>query len=211
MEPLLKTETVKTEVTTVDVQSEEMSLRIEVYSMLAHLFRKAPDENVLNWLSSLEVNQPTIQTTGMAAAWPLLKLAAQKTSLVAAEGEYQDLFIGIGRGEIVPFGSWYLTGSIMELPLAHLRRDLAQLGFKRDESVKEPEDHIAALLEVMAMLVEGGDEHLQKTFFNRHLGNWFERFCGDLKTAKSAAFYTAVGELALQFLTVEKTRFIEAK
>jgi len=206
MESLVKTETKKAE-----AQSEEVSLRIEIYSMLAHLFRKAPDENVLNWLSSLEVNQPKIQTTGMAAAWPLLKLAAEKTSTISAEDEYQELFIGIGRGEIMPFGSWYLTGSIMELPLAHLRRDLAQLGFQRDESVKEPEDHFAALLEVMTMLVEGGDEHLQKTFFNRHIGSWFERFCVDLKAAKNAAFYTAVGELALQFLTVEKTRFIEAK
>lgn len=147
----------------------------------------------------------------MAAAWPLLKLAAEKSTPLAVEEEYQDVFIGIGRGEVVPFGSWYLTGSLMEMPLAYLRRDLKQLGFERDESVKEPEDHIAALLEVMAMLVEGGDAHLQKTFFNRHLAEWCEKFCTDVKAANSAVFYTAVGELALQFLTVEKTRFLESK
>lgn len=191
-------------------QHEESSLRIEIYAMLAHLLRKAPDENVLNWLSNLDVETSTYQTTEMAAAWPLLKLAAQKANLIAVEEEYQDLFIGIGRGEVVPFGSWYLTGSLMEMPLAHLRRDLAQLGFQRDESVKEPEDHIAALLEVMAMLVEEGDEHRQKTFFNRHIATWFEQFCADAKAAGSAVFYCAVAELALQFLTVEKTRFIEA-
>lgn len=189
---------------------EDVTLRVEIYSMLAHLLRKAPDESVLNWLATLDVDAPNelTQTTGMAAAWPLLKLAAQKTLLMTIEDEYQDLFIGIGSGEIVPFGSWYLTGSLMEMPLAHLRHDLKQLGFQRDESVKEPEDHIAALLEVMVMLVAEGDNTLQARFFNRHINTWFERFCHDLKSAKSAVFYRAVGELALQFFTVEKTRFI---
>ncbi|KXI22635.1 TorD/DmsD family molecular chaperone [Photobacterium sanguinicancri] len=190
------------------MQNEETTLRVDIYSMLAHLLRKAPDDNILNWLSSLDVATPQPHISGMAATWPLVKLAAEKTTPISVQEEYQDLFIGIGRGEIVPFGSWYLTGSLMEMPLAHLRRDLAQLGFQREENVKEPEDHIAALLEVMAMLVEGGDDHLQKTFFNRHIATWFERFCADLKSADSAVFYTAIGELALQFLTVEKTRFV---
>lgn len=192
--------------------NEDAVLRIEIYNMLAHLFRQAPDQNVLTFLADIDVdtaNNP--QQSTMAAAWSLLKLAAEKSTPLAVEEEYQDVFIGIGRGEVVPFGSWYLTGSLMEMPLAYLRRDLKQLGFERDESVKEPEDHIAALLEVMAMLVEGGDAHLQKTFFNRHLAEWCEKFCTDVKAANSAVFYTAVGELALQFLTVEKTRFLESK
>ncbi|ELR63562.1 Putative formate dehydrogenase-specific chaperone [Photobacterium marinum] len=196
---------------TVNQQHEQSQLRVEIYSMLAHLLRKAPDENAINWLAELDVEDTQHQTNEMAAAWPLLKLAAQKANLIALEEEYQDLFIGIGRGDVVPFGSWYLTGSLMEMPLAHLRRDLAVLGFQRDESVKEPEDHIAALLEVMAMLVEEGQEHFQKTFFNRHIAPWFEKFFADVKAAESAVFYCAVGELALQFLTVEKTRFLEAK
>lgn len=191
------------------VSQEESALRVEIYGLLAHLFRKAPDQTVLDWLSSLDVEANQNVSNTMAASWPVLKLSAQTTSVLAVEEEYQDLFIGIGRGEIVPFGSWYLTGSLMEMPLAHLRRDLMQLGFQRDESVKEPEDHIAALLEVMAMLVEGGDRHLQQVFFNRHIATWFERLCNDLKVANSAVFYSAVAELALQFLLVEKTRLVE--
>lgn len=192
-------------------QQEDSALRVEIYGLLAHLFRKAPDQSVLDWLSALDVeaNQNASSSNTMAASWPVLKLAAQTTTVLAAEEEYQDLFIGIGRGEIVPFGSWYLTGSLMEMPLAHLRRDLMQLGFAREENVKEPEDHIAALLEVMAMLVEGGDKHLQQVFFNRHIAAWFERLCADLKAANSAVFYNAVAELALQFLLVEKTRLVE--
>ncbi|USR78523.1 molecular chaperone [Photobacterium damselae] len=191
--------------------NQDAILRIEIYNLLAHLLRQSPSQDVLDWLADLDVegtNDP--HQSSMAAAWPLLKLAAQKATPIAVAEEYQDLFIGIGRGAVVPYGSWYLTGSLMEMPLAHLRSDLKQLGYERNESVKEPEDHIAALLEVMAMLVEGGDEHLQRTFFNRHLAPWCEKVSTDIKTAKSAVFYTAVGELALQFLTVEKTRFLQA-
>ncbi|MBC7003700.1 molecular chaperone TorD family protein [Photobacterium sp. BZF1] len=192
-------------------QLEDSALRVEIYGLLAHLFRKAPDQTVLDWLSALDVeaNQNASSSNTMAASWPVVKLAAQTSTVLAVEEEYQDLFIGIGRGEIVPFGSWYLTGSLMEMPLAHLRRDLMQLGFAREENVKEPEDHIAALLEVMAMLVEGGDKHLQQVFFNRHIATWFERLFTDLKAANSAVFYSAVAELALQFLLVEKTRLVE--
>lgn len=189
--------------------NQDAILRIEIYNLLAHLLRQSPSQDVLDWLADLDVegtNDP--HQSSMAAAWPLLKLAAQKATPIAVAEEYQDLFIGIGCGDVVPYGSWYLTGSLMEMPLAHLRSDLKQLGYERNESVKEPEDHIAALLEVMAMLVEGGDEHLQRTFFNRHLAPWCEKVSTDIKTAKSAVFYTAVGELALQFLTVEKTRFL---
>ncbi|HIF9069610.1 TPA: TorD/DmsD family molecular chaperone [Photobacterium damselae] len=191
--------------------NQDAILRIEIYNLLAHLLRQSPSQDVLDWLADLDVegtNDP--HQSSMAAAWPLLKLAAQKATPIAVAEEYQDLFIGIGRGDVVPYGSWYLTGSLMEMPLAHLRSDLKQLGYERNESVKEPEDHIAALLEVMAMLVEGGDKHLQRTFFNRHLAPWCEKVSTDIKTAKSAVFYTAVGELALQFLTVEKTRFLQA-
>ncbi len=193
--------------------AEDAALRIDIYSLLAHLLRKAPDADVIAWLANLDVDAPNelIQTTGMSAAWPLLKLAAQKTLLTAVEDEYQDLFIGIGHGEIVPFGSWYLTGSLMEMPLAHLRHDLKALGFERDEAVKEPEDHIAALLEVMTMLVTENDHSEQAKFFNRHLDTWFARFCQDLAAAKSAVFYSAVAELASQFLSIEKIRFINVK
>lgn len=193
--------------------AEDAALRIDIYSLLAHLLRKAPDADVIAWLANLDVDAPNelIQTTGMSAAWPLLKLAAQKTLLTAVEDEYQDLFIGIGHGEVVPFGSWYLTGSLMEMPLAHLRHDLKALGFERDEAVKEPEDHIAALLEVMTMLVTENDHSEQAKFFNRHLDTWFARFCQDLAAAKSAVFYSAVAELALQFLSIEKIRFINVK
>ena len=40
------------------------------------------------------------------------------------EREFFDLFIGLGRGELLPYGSYYLTGFLHERPLARLREDL---------------------------------------------------------------------------------------
>lgn len=157
-----------------DITHEENQIRQNIYNLLAALFRRAPDADALNWLATLEIEGDE-QTAGMAAAWSVLKLSANKTTDIQASDEYQMLFIGVGRGEVVPFGSWYLTGSLMEMPLVLLRQDLRRYGFERQEATKEPEDHIAALLEVMAMLVEEDDVASQKAFFNRHIAPWFER------------------------------------
>ncbi|OEE67947.1 hypothetical protein A1OO_19625 [Enterovibrio norvegicus FF-33] len=196
------------EITIDDVTNEENQIRQSIYSLLAHLFRQAPDEASLAWLATLETEGDE-QTAGMAAAWSVLKLTASKTSPSQAADEYQLMFIGVGRGEVVPFGSWYLTGSLMELPLALLRQDLRRLGYERQEDTKEPEDHIAALLEVMAMLVEEESDIEQAAFFNRHIAAWCERLCEDVKRAEPAVFYAAVAELAQRFLTIEKTRFTQ--
>ncbi|KXF81472.1 TorD/DmsD family molecular chaperone [Enterovibrio coralii] len=191
-----------------DISNEENQIRQSIYGLLAHLFRQPPDEDTLEWLSTVEVDGDE-HSPGMAAAWSVLKLSAFKTSPFQCADEYQLLFIGVGRGEIVPYGSWYLTGSLMELPLAILRQDLRRLGFERQEETKEPEDHFAALLEVMAMLLEDTEPTEQAAFFNRHLAPWFEKFCDDVKRAQSSVFYTAVAELAKQFLIIEKTRFTQ--
>ncbi|OEF60381.1 hypothetical protein A1OW_00440 [Enterovibrio norvegicus] len=191
-----------------DISNEENPLRHHIYSLLAHLLRQAPDESTLAWLATLETEGDE-HSAGMAAAWSVLTLSAKTTRPVQAADEYQLLFIGVGRGEVMPFGSWYLTGSLMELPLVLLRQDLRQLGFERQEDTKEPEDHIAALLEVMGMLVEEGDETQQAAFFNRHVAPWFETLFTDIKRADAAVFYTAVAELAQQFLMIEKIRFTQ--
>ncbi|MDW8443308.1 MAG: DUF3306 domain-containing protein [Acetobacteraceae bacterium] len=124
----------------------------------------------------------------------------------AVEREFFDLFIGVGRGELLPYASYYLTGFLHERPLARLRGDLARLGVARAEGVAEPEDHIATLCEVMAGLIDGtfpapaGEDG---RFFERHLRPWAERFFADLEGAKAARFYRAVGTLGGRFVAIE--------
>ncbi|EDL70305.1 TorD/DmsD family molecular chaperone [Vibrio campbellii] len=187
-----------------DTQREqEQTLRTEIYLVLSALFRSAPSEEMIEFLTSLEV-EPS--ESAMQKAWIALQQAAKDSNREALEDEYQDLFIGIGRGEVMPFGSWHMTGAMMEKPLAEIRHDLELLGFERDENVKEPEDHIAALCEVMAMLT-GEEEELQQAVFNKHIAPWFSSFTQQLENAESANFYKPAAQLCEAFLTLEQVRF----
>ncbi|EKM15171.1 molecular chaperone [Vibrio harveyi] len=187
-----------------DTQREqEQTLRTEIYLVLSALFRSAPSEEMIEFLTSLEV-EPS--ESAMQKAWIALQQAARDSNREALEDEYQDLFIGIGRGEVMPFGSWHMTGAMMEKPLAEIRHDLELLGFERDENVKEPEDHIAALCEVMSMLT-GEEEDLQQAVFNKHIAPWFNSFTQQLENAESANFYKPAAQLCEAFLTLEQVRF----
>ncbi|WP_154203706.1 TorD/DmsD family molecular chaperone [Vibrio harveyi] len=187
-----------------DTQREqEQTLRTEIYLVLSALFRSAPSEEMIEFLTSLEV-EPS--ESAMQKAWIALQQVAKDSNREALEDEYQDLFIGIGRGEVMPFGSWHMTGAMMEKPLAEIRHDLELLGFERDENVKEPEDHIAALCEVMSMLT-GEEEDLQQAVFNKHIAPWFSSFTQQLENAESANFYKPAAQLCEAFLTLEQVRF----
>lgn len=182
--------------------------RASVYTLLARLLVSPPDAEVLATLraidpvdgANLEQREP-----GMARAWQVLRLAAERAEVAALDDEYHDLFIGLGRGELVPYASWYLTGFMMDRPLAVLRADLSALGFERQDEVREPEDHVAALCEVMAMLVGDGESlDVQRDFYLRHLDGWINTFCLDLQKARTAHFYRAVGALAEAFFDIER-------
>jgi TorA maturation chaperone TorD len=116
----------------------------------------------------------------------------------------------VGRGELMPYGSWYLTGFLMEQPLARLRGELSELGFARRDGVKEPEDHAAALCDVMAMISTGEDAaslDVQTGFFSRHIAPWMGRFFRDMQQAPSARFYRAVGQLGEQYRRAGRAAF----
>lgn len=186
--------------------AEEDAARARVYALLGALLGRPPGEELLQILRQLEA-EPGDGDGEMAAAWAMLRQAAQRAEASSLAEEYQELFIGVGRGELMPYGSWYLTGFLMEKPLAELRVDLRRLGFEVQEGVHEPEDHAAALCETMSMLAASPEVPLdtQREFFGKHVGPWMPRFFGDLTTARSASFYRSVGLLGQRFLEVERT------
>ena len=188
----------------VDTLSPLQQFRADAWTLLGSLLSQPPSNALLQWLDSIELNDD--QHSSMREAWGVLQMAARRADPELVAEEYHNLFIGIARGELVPFGSWYMTGFLMEKPLAELRVDLQRLGFERDPDVNEPEDHIAALCQVMAMLVrpDGGEPHaVQREFFERHLGPWWQRFVTDLQSNSTAHFYSAVGRFAELFFAQE--------
>ena len=189
----------------VDAVREEEVLRANTWSLLAALFASPPGEELLELLR--EIDTVAEEEGAIAVHWRLLRLASARVSTAHINDEYHDCFIGISRGELMPYGSWYLTGFLMDRPLAQLRADLAQLGIARQSDVHEPEDHIAALCEVMAILIsEGGNEALetQRSFFEQHIAPWAGTFFRDLQEARSANFYRSVGGLGEAFMETEQ-------
>jgi len=123
-----------------------------------------------------------------------------------AEREYFDLFIGVGRGELSGYGSYYLTGFLNGRPLARLREDLHALGIKRVEAQSESEDHAAILCEIMAGLIGGqfpATVEGQQQIFEKHLAPWIGRFFADMVVADAADFYRHVGAIGHLFIEIE--------
>ena len=184
-------------------QLVENQYRAGAYSMLAVLLRQSPRQDVLNVVTGL--TDGVEEKDDFAVAMSMLGLAARTARPAELDDEFHALFIGLGRGELVPYGSWYLTGFLMEKPLGVLRDDLASMGFARNDSTCEPEDHVAALCEVMAMLIDEGRSLDEQTlFFNAHLSPWVGRFFTDLSESKSAVFYRAVARFGKAYFDFEK-------
>ena len=190
--------------------SPEDTARAGVYRLLAALLRAAPADSLLAVISKLDLvqgdNSPAPTEADMFNAWQALTAAAESASAAELDDEYHDLFIGISRGELMPYASWYLTGFLMEKPLADLRADLQVLGLEQHEDIKEPEDHVAALCEAMALLIESGELYAdqQQKLFTHHIQPWMSQFFVDLQAARSAQFYRAVGGFGKNFLNIEQ-------
>lgn len=179
-------------------------LRANTYSLMAALLAGPPSQSLIELLK--RITPAEVGGEGeLAQAWEVLRLAGERASVESLDDEYHELFVGIGRGELVPYGSWYMTGFLMDQPLAVLRRDLAELGFERQEDIKEPEDHVAALLETMGMLIADSDVSVdtERRFFQSHMGPWMKTFFLDLQKAQTARFYRAVGQFGEQFIEFE--------
>lgn len=179
-----------------------------MYALLGRLSLAVPDAALLKAVSELSGDE----STEIGAALNALAATARRMDVRRVADEYQDVFIGVARGEVLPYASYYLTGSLQSKPLAALRGDMAKLGIARAENVAEPEDHIGTLCEMMAGLITGAfdraeDLATQRRFFNQHMAPWAPRFFADLEAAKSAAFYMPVGRLGRAFLNVEVQAF----
>ena len=180
-------------------------LRGSEYALLAVLMGAAPNADLLSRVAGLRGD-----ATALGMAHLELADAARAADESAVSREYFNLFVGVGRGEFLPYGSWYQTGFLHERPLARVREDLDALGVERDGPSKEPEDHIAILCEVMAGMAQGrfeADLEAQARFFERHIEPWAARFFADLELCAAATFYKSVARVGRTFIELEAEAF----
>lgn len=187
--------------------AEEDRLRADLYNFLGVILARPPDEMVLSQTAGLSGDD-----SELGQAITALAKMARITKPRTLESEYNRLFIGLGRGELLPYASYYLTGFLNEKPLALLRRDMAARGLARAQNVFEPEDNIASLMEMMGAMIVGrfgvqATLEEQKTFFNRHVGPWAAHFFSDLEAAKNSVFYAPVGTVGRVFMGIESEAF----
>ena len=181
------------------------AMRAQHWALLSALLMRAPDAALLRRLATLGGDDTALGTARGARS-----AAAASADAAAVEREFHDLFIGLGRGELLPYASYYLTGFLHERPLAKLRAEMDRLGIARADGVAEPEDHIATLAEIMAGLLRGefGGEDGRgadeaRRFYARHVEPWAAKFFSDLEAAEHARFYRAVGQLGAVFTAIE--------
>ncbi len=185
----------------------EDRLRADLYNFLGAILSAPPDETLLQQTAGL-----TGESSELGQAIDALARIAKVTKPKKAESEFGRLFIGLGRGELLPYASYYLTGFLNEKPLAALRRDMVARGMARSENVFEPEDGIASLMEMMGAMIVGrfgnpANLSTQKDFFNKHVGPWAGHFFTDLEGAKNSVFYAPVGTVGRIFMEIEAEAF----
>ena len=187
--------------------AEEDALRADLYDFLGAMLAAPPDAALLKNAKGL-----TGDDTPIGRAVTALATIAGAFTPGGAQEEFEALFIGLGRGELMPYASYYMTGFLNEKPLAVLRNDMERLGIERSPNVYEPEDNIASLCEMMAGMIRGrffaaADLGQQKQFFNKHIGPWAGHFFTDLEGAKNSVLYAPVGAIGKAFIEVEREAF----
>ncbi|MDA9450028.1 MULTISPECIES: molecular chaperone TorD family protein [Bradyrhizobium] len=179
--------------------------RAQEYALLAMLLSAPPSRRLLDQLSML-----TGDATPLGRAHVALAEAASSAVAAKVEREYFDLFVGLGRGELLPYASYYLTGFLNERPLSRLRADMAALGIGRVANNSEPEDHAAILCEIMSGFADGSldaSPEAQRAFFEKHVSPWIGRLFADMESTDNARFYRVVGALGRAFIEIETEAF----
>jgi TorA maturation chaperone TorD len=184
---------------------QEDEARAGHYALLARLFYAGPDAQLLEAIAGSD--EMVAGGGPLAGPWSTLAAAARGMDPEAARLEYDEVFVGTGKAEVTPYASFYLAETGREKILVRLRQDLASLGLGKVGASQEPEDHVAALFEVMRHLISqgSGDAALQKQrdFFSRYIEGSYAPFCSAISRSERANFYKPVGRFAEAFLVVE--------
>jgi TorA maturation chaperone TorD len=190
--------------------SDEDRARADLYAVLARLFFSAPDRSLLDAIGGSE-GLFGGQDTALGNAWDGLAAAARNADPDALTTEFDSVFVGVGKAEVTPYCSFYATPAGRERIVVALRDELRDLGLARTGATHEPEDHIAALCEVMRKLVSRGSDDQaigrQKQFFLRYISPAYMQLTDAILGAETRGFYQAAARVMRAFFDVEAQSF----
>jgi TorA maturation chaperone TorD len=190
----------------------EDAARGDFYALLARLLHDAPDQRLLASLAAADPI-PAEGDPGLARAWQGLIDASSAMDADAAAEEYEALFVGMGKSEVSIYAGFYGGAPSIDHPRVRIQADLAALGLARPDSVTEPEDHYAGLLDVMRVLAAGGAGRgpatlaEQKRFYQAYLEPGVARFFAAVGRAPRANYYRHVAAVGAAFTALETESF----
>ncbi len=187
----------------------EERARADFYGLLARLFYAPADRALLEALASMGALPSDDASAALALAWRELSQAASAVSEDAARDEYEALFVGTGKAEVSLYTTAYTIKSAIDNPLVEIRDFMDRHGLVRKESTFEPEDHIAALCEIMRIIVATQQASMpeQTRFFRSYIGPGGILLCDAIYRNTKAVFYRHVARLARTFIELEQDAF----
>jgi TorA maturation chaperone TorD len=187
--------------------TEELA-RAQLYAVLGALLLSPPSPLVVSLLAQADTLQSPDHAGPLESAWEDVVLAARIMDAGLIREEYDSLFTATGTPLLDPHESLYVSGFMMDQPLAMLREDLRALGVARQPGSAQLEDHLGALCEVMALLIaQGRPLGQQRHFFERHIASWAGDCTRDMRDAEGANFYRLVASLIDAYFSVEAEAF----
>ena len=196
----------------------EDAARADLYTLLATLFFAPPTQELFSAIAGSDdiaahAAPDAPLAAPLAATWRRLQRACELADERSVHDEFSDLFLGVGKAKVPLTASWYRTGFMNDAPLVAVRADLTALGLSRLQSTNDAEDHVAALTESMRLLISGGSSDapapvaVQKRFFTRHIGPWYQSLAQQIESTEGANFYAVVAALVKTFLDTESAQF----
>ena len=192
--------------------SPEDAARGDFYALLARFFHAAPDDSLLGSLAQAGP-LPADGDPALSRAWQGLVGASSAMDGDAAREEFDTLFVSTGKAPVSLYAGFYGGAPAIDHPRVRILNDLAALGLGRPESVAEPEDHFAGLLEVMRVLAAGGAGRdpatvaEQRAFYQAHLEPGISKFFAAVAAAPGANYYRQVAAVGAAFAALESESF----
>ncbi|MBT3175954.1 MAG: molecular chaperone TorD [Desulfobacula sp.] len=207
--------------------------RVSIYRWLSTLFAREIDPETLDeyqqgagelFLKELSTI-PALTSVVKALEEQIGQKNGTADHALELAGNFGFLFLGGGGQQSVPpYESVYTSkkGTLFQKAEQQTRRILEEHGLGVLKDVREPADHIAIQLELMAHLdeistkaastdTEHADElrKQQKTFLEDHLLNWVPVFCANCVERDPGGFYAALAQLMLTIL--KETQYLIQK
>ncbi len=200
-----------------------LEARVVLYAVLAASFRAEPSAAVLGELteqvSALKRRIEGLPLSAVERSLDSMLQALAASTPEALAGDYDDLFLLSKNTHLAPSESAYLEKMICGRATVDVMKTYAEFGFIREESFREPYDHIALECAFMAGLAAellehalGGDRgrvkglvDAQASFIELHMGRWIPDWAKNVRAAAGTHFYRAVAQLASSFVAADRS------